>query len=86
MRSAPHTVSTGPSSGSVRISSRRTQLRPMGLGRKGERVAKTPIRAFPPSRGGRTVGDQVVRFASENSQISQRWEYSSRPRRASGLR
>ena len=30
----------------------------MGLGRKGERVANTPMRWFPPSRGGRTVGDQ----------------------------
>lgn len=29
-----------------------------GLGRKGERVANTPILLFPPSRGGRTVGDQ----------------------------
>ena len=39
-----------------------TQLSAMGLGRKGERVANTPIRAFPPSRGGRTVGDQVLRM------------------------
>ena len=35
-----------------------TQERPMGLGRKGERVAKTPRRVLPPNRGGRTVGDQ----------------------------
>ena len=33
----------------------------MGFGRKGERVAKTPIRVLPPSRGGRTVGE-VLRF------------------------
>ncbi len=43
----------------------------MGLGRKGERVAKTPRRAFPPKRGGRTVGDHVSRLLSENSQMSQ---------------
>ena len=28
----------------------------MGLGRKGDRVANTPMRVFLPSRGGRTVG------------------------------
>ena len=39
----------------------------MELGRKGERVANTPTRLFPPRSGGRTVGDQVSRFASENS-------------------
>ena len=32
----------------------------MALGRKGERVAKTPRRLFPPNLGGRTVGDQFV--------------------------
>ena len=32
----------------------------MGLGRKGERVAKTPMRALPPSRGGRTVGGTLL--------------------------
>ena len=42
-------------------------------------VANTPTRLFPPSRGGRTIGDQVSRTASENSQINQRWEYSSSP-------
>ena len=35
----------------------------MGFGRKGERVANTPMRTLPPSRGGRTVGDQVSRTA-----------------------
>ena len=44
----------------------------MGLGRKGERVANTPMRAFPPRRGGRTVGDQFSRTAWENCQMSQR--------------
>ena len=34
----------------------------MGLGRKGERVANTPMRRLPPSRGGRTVGDQPSRI------------------------
>ena len=43
----------------------------MALGRKGDRVANTPIRRFPPSRGGRTVGDQSSRTAWENCQISQ---------------
>ena len=59
---------------------------PKLLGRKGERVANTPIRVLPPSRGGRTVGDQPWRTASENCQMSHRWENSSMPRRASGLR
>ena len=58
----------------------------MGLGRKGERVAKTPMRAFPPSRGGRTVGDQVCRTEAEKTHTSQIWEKPSSPRRASGLR
>lgn len=44
------------------------------------------IRVFPPSRGGRTVGDQPCRTASENCQMSHRWEKSSIPRRASELR
>ena len=43
----------------------------MELGRKGDLVAKTPFLTFPPSLGGRTVGDHFVLFASENSQISQ---------------
>ena len=86
IRSAPETSSTQPSSGSLRMPSSRTQDRPMGLGRKGERVANTPMRVLPPSRGGRTVGDQSERRLPENCQISQMWEKSSRPRRASGLR
>ena len=62
-----------------------TQDRPSGLGRKGERVANTPIRTLPPSLGGRTVGDQSARRFSENPQISQRCEKPSSPRSASGL-
>ena len=58
----------------------------MGLGRKGERVANTPMRILPPSRGGRTVGDQPSRTAPENCQMSQMWLNPSSPRRASGLR
>ena len=42
----------------------------MGLGRKGDRVAKTPIRRLPPSRGGRTVGDQSLRTALSKTQTS----------------
>ena len=71
IRSAPATWSTGPWGvwGSTR--SRRTEDSPTALGRKGERVAKTPMRVLPPSRGGRTVGDQSSRTAWENCQISQ---------------
>ena len=58
----------------------------MGLGRKGERVAKTPMRVLPPSRGGKTVGDQRSRMAWEKTHRSQRWEYPSMPRRAVSLR
>ena len=58
----------------------------MGFGRNGERVAKTPMRLLPPSLGGRTVGDHSSRTASENCQMSQRWEYPSMPRKASGFR
>ena len=43
------------------------------------------MRVLPPSRGGRTVGDQPGRSAFENAQISQRWEKPSMPRSASGL-
>ena len=58
----------------------------MAFGRNGERVANTPMRSLPPSRGGRTVGDQSSRTASENCQMSHRWEKPSMPRRASALR
>ena len=74
IKSAPATSSTRPWSWVSRRPTSSTQLSPMGLGRKGERVAKTPMRVFPPSRGGRTVGDQLGRMASENCQISHRWE------------
>ena len=33
----------------------RTEDKPSPLGRKGDLVAKTPKRLFPPNRGGRTV-------------------------------
>ena len=56
------------------------------MGRVGERVAKTPSRALPPSRGGRTVGDHFSRTDWENCQISQMWEKPSSPRTASGIR
>ena len=58
----------------------------MGWGRKGDRLAMTPIRVFPPRRGGRTVGDQCGRMAWEKDQISHRWVNPSKPRRASGFR
>ena len=58
----------------------------MGLGRKGDRVAKTPTRVLPPSRGGRTVGDQPSRTAWVNCQSSQMWLNCSIPRRALGSR
>ena len=63
-----------------------TQESPIGLGRKGERVAKTPMRRLPPSRGGRTVGDQPSCRTSEKPQINHRWENSSMPRNASAFR
>lgn len=54
----------------------------MGLGRNGERVANTPMRLFPPSRGGFTMGDHPARCTSENPHISQICENSARPRNA----
>ena len=86
MRSAPATVSTGPSGVFGSTFKSLTQLSPMALGRNGERVANTPIRVLPPSRGGRTVGDQCSLTALENCQMSQMWEKSSSPRTASGAR
>ena len=58
----------------------------MGLGRKGERVANTPMRTLPPSRGGRTVGDQPASTFWENPHTSQMWVKPSRPRKASRTR
>ena len=58
----------------------------MGFGRKGEREANTPTRVLPPSRGGRTVGDQPDCKLPENCQISQRCEKSSSPRKNSSRR
>ena len=63
----------------------------MGFGRNGLRVAKTPIRVFPPNLGGRTVGlHSFVLCASSlctlsNPQIIHRWLYPSMPRNASGM-
>ena len=86
IRSAPRTMRTGPTSGRCSMASSRTLDRPRGLGRKGERVAKTPIRVLPPRRGGRTVGDQPSRTAPENCHTSQMWLKSSSPRTASAQR
>ena len=83
IRSAPATRRIFPSRLSSMPSSR-TQDSPSALGRKGERVANTPMRVLPPSLGGRTVGDQSALTAWENCQMSQIWEKPSRPRRASG--
>lgn len=85
-RSAPRTRSTGPCSAVRSIPASRTADRAMGLGRKGDRVANTPIRRFPPSLGGRTVGDQSSRAARSKTHTSHRWEKSSSPRRAAGSR
>ena len=54
-RTVPFSVFSVPKS--------RTLESPKGLGLKGERVANTPNRVFPPKRGGRTVGDQSSRMA-----------------------
>jgi len=86
IRSAPPTWRTVPESFVCSTPRSRTQDKPRLFGRKGDRVANTPILLFPPSRGGRTVGLQSVRTASENCQIIQRWEKPSMPRRASGSR
>ena len=40
---------------------------------KVERVANTPSRALPPSRGGRTVGFQPCAAVAWNTKISQTW-------------
>jgi len=58
----------------------------MGLGRKGERVANTPIRLLPPKSGGRTVGDHPSLRDFENSHKSHICENSSSPLTASATR
>ena len=58
-----------------------THESPSPLGLNGDLVAKTPLRTFPPSLGGLTVGDQLS--FSEKPQMSQRWVNSSIPRMAS---
>ena len=45
----------------------------------------TPIRRFPPSLGGRTVGDHGTCLFAEKTQIIQRCEKPSIPRSASSL-
>ena len=49
----------------------------MLFGRNGERLANTPTRTFPPSLGGRTVGEKgssAGRTEAENCQSSHRCE------------
>ena len=77
---------TGPRGVDSSIRVMRTDESPIGLGRKGERVAKTPMRRFPPRRGGRTVGDHSWRWASEKSHNSQICEKPSNPRNDSTFR
>lgn len=66
--------------------SKRTTERPSELGLKGERLAKTPTRVFPPRRGGRTVGFQSLWLALWKWKINQRWLKESSSRKASGVR
>ena len=61
----------------------RTEESPMGLGRCGEREAKTPTRVLPPRRGGRTVGEELV---AEDCHIIHIKSNPSRPLIASGVR
>ena len=88
IRSAPLTSRTGPSGVLGEILMRRTEDNPIWLGRKGLRVAHTPMRLLPPSRGGRTVGlhPSPSLWASLKSQSSQMCENPSNPRKASALR
>ncbi len=58
----------------------------MGLGRKGERVAKTPIRRFPPSLGGRTVGDHPPLSVAGEIPDQPNMRKPSSPRSMSGFR
>ena len=84
--SAPETKRTSPRSRVCSIPSSFTQLSPKEFGRKGERVANTPKRVFPPRRGGLTVGLNFLPSDSENCQMSQRWLNCSMPLRASFAR
>ena len=78
IRSTPDTYMSGKS-----IFSSFTTDNPILFGRNGERVANTPIRLFPPSLGGRTVGDQSPLSSSlcdsEKSHRSHMCEKPSRP-------
>ena len=82
-RSAPMTWRMGPPVLLYSIWSSFTEESPIGLGRNGLRVAKTPTRLFPPSRGGLTVGLQVSRSAWLNTHISQIYSKFSSSRTAS---
>ena len=83
-KSTPERCNTGPSRGCNSTRSSLTADNPMGLGRNGARVANTPMRTLPPSRGGRTVGLPPVSPFSLTAPPSHRWENPSRPRTASG--
>ena len=74
-KSAPSTCNTGPSS-VISTRSSFTQLKPSGLGLKGLRVANTPTRSTPPSRGGRTVGDHLS-FVPCLWGVAESWAMSS---------
>ena len=83
IKSAPETISTGPSFSLFSTSISLTRVRPIGFGRFGERVANTPFRMFPPSFGGRTVGDHARLPIGSKPQISHRYSNSSIPLNAS---
>lgn len=71
-RSAPAIYKTGPSFVWRFTSTSFTQERPIGFGRNGERVAKTPTRVLPPSFGGATVGENFPSSMRSKCQRSHR--------------
>ena len=84
--SMPLTISIFPDLSSSSIFSSFTHESPIGFGLNGDLVAKTPRRMFPPSLGGRTVGQTFLFSLSENPQRSHRCENPSIPRIKSGSR
>ena len=84
-RSAPPTTIIGPSFSSISTRTNSTEDSPMEFGRNGDLVANTPFFSFPPSLGGFTRGTNPSVFALEKFHKSQRCEYSSIPRMASGF-
>ena len=70
IRSAPDTISTVPRFCRFSILSSFTEESPIGFGLYGERVANTPMRLFPPRRGGFTIGDQRSAFTSLKPHMS----------------